>query len=93
MRRISVGAASVVAFLASASVALAQEPTGKGYAGTGGAVQGELGTGGLGAGEVGAQAGSGSLPFTGIDLVFLFAAGVFLLAVGLTFRRLARVKG
>lgn len=88
MRRVWIGAAAVVAFLASASVALAQEPTGDGYGGTGGAIQGELGAGGLGE-----RAGSGSLPFTGVDLVFLIAAGVVLVAVGVTFRRLARAKG
>ena len=36
------------------------------------------------------EASSGSLPFTGLDLGFMLAAGVTLLAAGLALRRMAR---
>ena len=90
MSRLWVAAVSVIAFLASASVALAQDPTGRVYGGNGGQISGELG----GGGSLGSQAssGSGSLPFTGLDLLFFFAAGAVLIAVGLGLRRLARAK-
>lgn len=89
MSRLWVAAVSVVAFLASASVALAQDPTGDGYGGPGGGLQGELG----GGAELGSQAtgASGALPFTGLDLLLLFAAGAVLIVVGLGLRRLGRV--
>jgi hypothetical protein len=41
----------------------------------------------------GAVGGSdGSLPFTGLDLIFLFAGGLILLAVGMGLRRVSRAR-
>jgi hypothetical protein len=76
----------VLAYLATASVALAQDPTQSGYGGTGGNIQGGV-EGGASGGT-----GSGSLPFTGLDLLLLVGAGVLLLAAGLTMRRVGRAR-
>ena len=76
----------VLAYLATASVALAQDPTQSGYGGTGGNIQGGV-EGGTGGGTA-----SGSLPFTGLDLMLLVGAGVLLLAAGLTLRRVGRAR-
>lgn len=76
---------AVLAYLVTASVALAQDPTQRGYGGTGGNIQGDV------QGTVGGGAtGGGSLPFTGLDLLLLVGAGVLLVAAGLTLRRVGR---
>jgi hypothetical protein len=62
------------------SVAFAQDPSELGYGGVGGNVQG------------GVQGGGGSLPFTGLDLLLLVAAGALLLAAGVALRRLGRAR-
>lgn len=79
-RRLWVIGSGVLAYLVTASVALAQDPTQSGYGGTGGNIQGDV-----------EGAGSGSLPFTGLDLLLLAGAGVLLVAAGLTLRRVGRV--
>lgn len=42
------------------------------------------------AGPLGAQAESGNLPFTGLDVGLIFLGGLVLLALGMTLRRLGR---
>jgi hypothetical protein len=78
--RLWVYGGAAVAYLATASVALAQQPTEQGYGGVAGGVQGEV-------------EGGGTLPFTGFDLMFLVVGGLVLLAAGLTLRRLGRARG
>lgn len=79
MRRLTAFASCALAYLVTASVALAQDPTQSGYGGTGGNIQGDV-------------EGGGSLPFTGLDLLLLVGAGVLLLAAGFTLRRVGRVR-
>jgi hypothetical protein len=81
-RGVSVVVGVAVACLVWASVAAAQSPATGGYSGAGGQVQGDVG-----------GAGSGSLPFTGLDLVLVIGAGLLLVAAGFTMRRLSRAKG
>ena len=80
---------AVLAYLVTASVALAQDPTQSGYGGTGGNIQGDV-QGTVGGGGSGGGTGGGSLPFTGLDLLLLVGAGVLLVAAGLTLRRVGR---
>jgi hypothetical protein len=75
----SAGLATLAGFLVWTPVALAQQPTSG--AGEGGGVQGAVG-----------GAADGTLPFTGLDLIFLFAGGLILLAVGLGLRRVSRAR-
>jgi hypothetical protein len=73
-------AALVIGFLVWTPVALAQQPTsGLGEAG---GVQGAVGGG----------AADGTLPFTGLDVLFLFAGGLILLAVGMGLRLVSRAR-
>lgn len=77
--------ASAGASLVLVATALAQAPVEEGYGGEGGGVQEEI------AGE--AVAGAGLLPFTGLDLFLLFAAGALLAVAGITMRRVAKERG
>jgi hypothetical protein len=79
VKRLSAVGGGAFAYLVLASVAFAQDPTQSGYGGTGGNIQGDVD-------------GSGSLPFTGLDLLLLVGAGILLLAAGMTLRRVGRVR-
>jgi hypothetical protein len=80
MRRLAAFAAIIVGVLAGTPVALAQQPSsGLGEAG---GVQGAVGGG----------AANGTLPFTGLDVVFLLLGGLVLLAVGFGLRAVSRAK-
>jgi len=80
MKRLVAAAAVILGILAWAPLALAQQPSsGLGEAG---GVQGAVGGG----------AANGNLPFTGLDLLFLFAGGLVLLAVGFGLRAVSRAK-
>jgi hypothetical protein len=83
VRGVGLGTA-VIAFLLSASVALAQEPTGPAYGGSGPNIDAQVG---------GAAAGQGgSLPFTGLDVTLALVAGCLLVMTGLVARRVARSR-
>jgi hypothetical protein len=71
-------------FLVWASVALAQDPTGRTYGGRGADIDDEVGAGEVAAGQV------GFLPFTGRDLALIVLGGLTLVAMGLLTRRAAR---
>jgi hypothetical protein len=82
VKRLYVIGGGVLAYLVTASVALAQDPTESGYGGTGGNIQGGVeGAGGT---------GSGSLPFTGLDVLLILGVGGALVGAGLATRRLTR---
>ena len=83
MRRVRAFAAVILGVLVWAPLALAQQPSSG--LGEGGGVQGAVGGGG-GAGT------GGTLPFTGLDVLVLFAGGLALLAVGLGLRAVGRAR-
>ena len=88
MRIRAVGFAGVVlAFLAFAAVALAQEPTSKVYGAPGADVDQQVGGANV-AGDV----VTGTLPFTGVDLALLTVGAAFLLLLGWGFRRVGRAQ-
>jgi hypothetical protein len=89
----------LVLMLAFAASASAQSSV-QGYEDQGGQVQAQIqgGDGGSPGGTTPVSAttessGSGSLPFTGLDVALLFAAGGVLAAAGLGMRRLTRSPG
>ena len=77
----SIGA--VVVFLATATVALAQAPTGPTYGGVGPAIDEEVGT---------TEVATGTLPFTGFDIALALGVGLLLVAIGVLTRRLGRTR-
>lgn len=84
--------------LALATTAYGQSSSIEGYNDQGGQIQSDVGQGGGGGGD--GLAGvttttddGGSLPFTGLDVVLLAAAGGVLAAAGLGMRRLTRAPG
>jgi hypothetical protein len=93
------------ALLLGAPSAFAQSSAQQGYSKPGGIVQTQLDNGGgkgHNPGEVvqtpeqatqAKSSSSGTLPFTGLDLVLVVGAGGFLLALGLGIRRLTRSNG
>ncbi|MGH3092630.1 MAG: hypothetical protein ACRDOG_09955, partial [Gaiellaceae bacterium] len=82
VRRVWAFAAALAIGLTWVSLAVAQDPDETGYGGVAGNVQGEVQGG-----------GGGSLPFTGLDLLLLVAAGALLLGAGLVLRRVGRARG
>jgi hypothetical protein len=81
VKRLWAFAAALVVGLTWVSLAVAQDPVQRGYGGVAGNVQGEVQGG-----------GGGSLPFTGLDLLLLVAAGALLLGAGLVLRRVGRAR-
>jgi hypothetical protein len=82
MTRFLVVAATSAAALVWSGVAFGSgSAAAQGHAGTAGNVQNAL-----------AQSGSGALPFTGLNIVLLVAAGILLLSMGVTIRRLSRAR-
>ena len=98
IRRLSIILASV-ASLAFAAPAFADDAMLSGYAGKGGQVQAEVvshGTSGNSGNNAAAptaaaatQASGNSLPFTGLDVMWILAAGIGLAGLGLVTRRLS----
>ena len=88
MRVRAVGiAGAIFVFLLTASVALAQDPTGPAYAGPGPNIDDQVARGEVVAGQ------GGTLPFTGLDVTLALLAGLVLVATGLLTRRVARNRG
>ena len=69
-----------VASFVLAGTALAQNPSGRAYGGAAGELEQQVG---------GGVEGTGTLPFTGLDLGIAVAVGPTLLAVGILMRRMA----
>jgi hypothetical protein len=91
---ISILAVTVVA-LALATSAFAQSSQ-DGYTDNKGQIQAQVDSGGPGATAstpVSTSSDGGSLPFTGLDVAILAAAGLGLTAAGLGMRRLTRAHG
>jgi hypothetical protein len=96
LRNITVGALLSIALFAVAAPAYGQS-AGTGYAEPAGSVQQTIDSGSKDAHKVAASHvsndsdnGGGNLPFTGLDLALVVAAGGVLLAMGLGIRRLSR---
>jgi hypothetical protein len=91
------------ALLLGAPSAFAQSSAQQGYSKPGGVVQTQIDNGGGGGRSPGdvvstpesvtQTKSSGRLPFTGLDLVLVVAAGGLLLGLGLGMRRLTRTTG
>jgi hypothetical protein len=96
MKRLALLMAVVAVALALAAPAFAQSPTSDTYAGKGGGIVGTVNSGnGPSASapqqvQVASSNGSGSLPFTGLDIGLLALGGVALVGVGIGLRRFAR---
>jgi hypothetical protein len=96
------GTISVALLLLSAPAAMAVSSAQQGYSKPGGIVETQLDNGGNNPGAstqvttpetVSKTKSSGNLPFTGLDLVLVVAAGGVLLLLGLGMRRLSRSTG
>lgn len=90
MKRITkiLGLATIVAVLAFAPSAMAQNASSSGYGGQSSdlvAVSGGTGSGGSGTGT--SESSSGSLPFTGLDVGLAAGGGLLLLLIGLAMSR------
>lgn len=88
------------ALLFGAPSAFGQSSAQQGYSKPGGIVETQLDNGGNSPGsvvstpeQVTPKKSSGKLPFTGLDLVLVVAAGGILLTLGLGMRRLSRSTG
>jgi hypothetical protein len=85
--------AALALVLALATTAYGQSSI-EGYNEQGGQIQSTVGQGGGGGGGAPVSADEGgSLPFTGLDIALLAAAGGLLAAAGLGMRRLTRAPG
>jgi hypothetical protein len=95
LRNITVGAVLCIALFVAAAPAYAQS-AGSGYAEPAGSIQQQLDSGSNDAHKVEASRvstddnGGGTLPFTGLDIALVVAAGGVLLAMGLGIRRISR---
>jgi hypothetical protein len=101
LRKIIVGAALCIVLFVAAVPAYAQSAAQNGYSEPAGSVQQQLGGGGdenhkVQVSNVSKDGGGGSsdskLPFTGLDIALVVAAGGVLLAMGLGIRRLSRAE-
>jgi hypothetical protein len=98
LRNITVGALLSIALFAAAAPAYGQSAAQNGYSEPAGSVQQTLGSEGndghrVAASNVSRDEGSDSkLPFTGLDIALVVAAGGVLLAMGLGIRRLSRAE-
>jgi hypothetical protein len=99
MKRLASILAVVAIVLAAAGPAYAVSPVGDTYGGRGNGVLGAVNSGGGNGGNGNAPAqvsavrstsGSGSLPFTGLDIGLLALGGCALVGVGVGLRRFAR---
>jgi hypothetical protein len=98
LRNITVGALLCIALFVAAAPAYAQSAAGSGYSEPAGKVQQQLGSRSDDgrndeSSTVSHNSGSsGSLPFTGLDIALVIAAGGVLLAMGVGIRRLSRAE-
>jgi hypothetical protein len=100
LRKIIVGAALCIVLCVAAVPAYGQSAAVKGYSEPAGSVQQQLGGGGdenhkVQVSNVSKDNGGSSdskLPFTGLDIALVVAAGGVLLAMGLGIRRLSRTE-
>jgi hypothetical protein len=90
MKIIAVLAVTAVVLIA-ATTASAQQASQDGYRNSAGAVQGQVNQGGPTGTSPVSESSGGSLPFTGLDMVLLAAAGGLLVAAGFGMRRLTRI--
>jgi len=94
LRNITVGALLCIALFVVAGPAYAQSSATDGYSEPAGSVQQQLGSSSDDGREVASTVtkddNSGKLPFTGLDIALVVAAGGVLLAMGLGIRRLSR---
>ncbi|MEA2309975.1 MAG: hypothetical protein QOG41_2149 [Thermoleophilaceae bacterium] len=97
LRNIIVGALLSTALFVAAAPAYAQTAAQNGYSEPAGSVQQQLGSSGndghkVAASNVSQNGGDSKLPFTGLDIALVVAAGGVLLAMGLGIRRLSRAE-
>ena len=96
LRNITVGAVLCIALFIAAAPAYAASSAGTtGYSEPAGSVQQQLGSSSDDGRKVEASTvkdDSGQLPFTGLDIALVVAAGGVLLAMGLGIRRLSRTE-
>jgi hypothetical protein len=95
LRNITVGAVLCIALFIAAAPAYAASSATNGYSEPAGSVQQQLGSGSDDGRKVEASTvkdDSGTLPFTGLDIALVVAAGGVLLAMGLGIRRLSRTE-
>lgn len=89
LKKTTIGAVLCIALIAAAP-AYAQTAAENGYSQPAGSVQQQLGNHERHDPVAGTQSESGSLPFTGLDVALVVAAGGVLLAMGFGIRRLSR---
>jgi hypothetical protein len=97
LRNITVGAVLCIALFVAAAPAYAASAAQNGYSEPAGSVQQQLGSGGndghtVAASSVSKTDSNSTLPFTGLDIALVVAAGGVLLAMGLGIRRLSRTE-
>jgi hypothetical protein len=91
LKNIAVGGVLCVALVAAAP-AYAQTSVQDGYSQPAGKVQQQLGSGNHERHDPTSEGESGNLPFTGLDVALVVAAGGVLLAMGFGIRRLSRTE-
>lgn len=89
LRNITIGLALCVALFVAAP-AFGQSSAENGYSQPAGSVQQQLGNGSDDHSSATSKDNGGQLPFTGLDIALVAAAGGVLLAIGFGIRRLSR---